>query len=120
MPDDGVRNPNMKYQCKDCPFGTKTPFAIVQHEFHHKNPGRDDELYHCVVCLQGFEKDSLLQKHHKEVHNDIIYTCEFCERKFNKDRYAVYIEHLKQMHNVGDNKVSNPKNWSIETYSFIF
>lgn len=106
MPEDDERDENMKYQCAECNFGTKTPFAIVQHEFHHKNPGLDDELYHCIVCKEGFEKDSMLQKHHKEVHNDIIYTCEFCERKFSKERYAVLVEHLKQMHNVGDNKVT--------------
>ena len=62
MPEDGERDPSMRFQCKECNFGARSPMAIVQHEYHHKKPGLDQNLVYCIVCDQSFEKEEELHK----------------------------------------------------------
>lgn len=100
MPENGERDHSFRFQCKQCNFGGRSPLAIVQHEYHHKNPGLDQDLIYCIVCDQSFLKENELHVHQKEVHRGLVYSCQFCTRKFRKDHYSEFLQHVQQKHTI--------------------
>ena len=100
MPENGERDPDFRFQCQDCIFGSHTPLGISQHEYHHRRPGMNQDLYYCIVCDEDFQKEEELHAHHRDMHDNMVYYCRLCTRKFRKQRFAQYILHLQQKHNI--------------------
>ena len=74
--------------------------AIVQHEYHHKKPGLDQDLIYCIVCDESFHKEEELHVHQREAHKNLVYSCQFCARTFKKHRFSEYVEHVQQKHTI--------------------
>ena len=74
--EHGVKNVNsiQKHYCTICG-------KIVHHLSKHKKFYHNVELHECLKCGQHFKYLSSLKSHIQQVHSDVFYHCNICDKK---------------------------------------
>ena len=63
--------------CGICPKSLKNKESLRKHKKTHTI-----EPSTCDVCDKKYNSKSLLNKHRKTVHNDVVYSCDSCNKRF--------------------------------------
>ncbi|XP_055591203.1 zinc finger protein 91-like [Uranotaenia lowii] len=89
----GHTEASMTIECDICGKRSPTAGALKKHmQYHHEN----QRTYQCTVCDKSFKRPFALKEHIATHTGEVLYSCEFCDRKFNYS--ANLSSHRKKVH----------------------
>ena len=105
---------HLGYPCKECDFKAEHWSGLRQHMVQHRQQCpkcckkfattatlqshliKHEEVFKCPHCPRSYNRTSNLQAHVRAVHENILFSCNECSKKFSFKKSLV--EHYKKKH----------------------
>ena len=82
-----------QYKCNECGKQYSTLFNLNRHQNIHEDNKKN---FPCDQCTKTFLTKSTLARHQQGVHDDIIYNCDLCGKRYSRLDTLNY--HIKKSH----------------------